>query len=88
MNSKDAEALQLGATTKRTIFVPVQAYTHSNGLGWKRSPHSIHYLNQEGLEIGYYLLDFPSMNILVFDSPRHWSAEVLDSSYHEDELLV
>ena len=88
MNTKDAQALELGATTKRTLSVPVRAYSRSDGLGWKRLPHSIHYLNQEGLEIGYYLLDLPNMNILVFDSPRRWSTEVLDSSHYEDESLI
>jgi hypothetical protein len=88
MNTKDAQALELGAVTKRTLSIPVRAYSLSDGHRWKRLPHSIHYLNQEGLEIGYYLLDFPNMDIIVFDSLRHWSTEVRNSSYYEDESLI
>ena len=88
MNTKDVEALQLGATTRRTLSVPVRAYSHSDGNGWKMLPHSIHYLNEEGLEIGYCLVDFPCMNIFLFDSPRHWSQEIIDSSWYKDESLI
>lgn len=81
MNIKDREALLLGAITKRTYYVTVRVCSRGNGLEHRQIPHSVGYLNPEGLEVGYYLLDSPFFPLCGFHIP-------CDKSRFKDEPLT